>query len=161
VGIAHHNQFYENSGRKFRWKFFFNCRFTQSSKHFLLNKCCEVSRFIAGVDSFRFLYCFHTSFLPTNLRRSRPEKLRRRLKMGNTTISSLVELWSTSSADDIQSVIRAVCKQMLGNPHVIDRERLTIAASQLLERSLSVRDTDQIQWLNRTAGKIFSIPKVI
>jgi phycoerythrin-associated linker protein len=81
--------------------------------------------------------------------------------MGNTTISSLVELWSTSSADDIQSVIRAVCKQMLGNPHVIDRERLTIAASQLLERSLSVRDTDQIQWLNRTAGKIFSIPKVI
>ncbi len=60
--------------------------------------------------------------------------------MANMTIASPVELWPTSSPDDVQSAIRAVYKQVLGNPHVMDSERLTIAESQLGDRSFSMRD---------------------
>jgi phycoerythrin-associated linker protein len=51
-----------------------------------------------------------------------------------------VELWPTSSSEDVQSVIRAVYKYVLGNPHVMDSERLVVAESQLCDRSMSVRD---------------------
>lgn len=50
------------------------------------------------------------------------------------------ELWPTSSSEDIQSVIRAVYKQVLGNPHVMDSERLVTAESQLADGSMSVRE---------------------
>ena len=51
-----------------------------------------------------------------------------------------LELWPTSDLEDIQTVIRAVYKQVLGNPHVMDSERLTTAESQLGDRTLTVRE---------------------
>ncbi|MEO0770402.1 MAG: phycobilisome rod-core linker polypeptide [Cyanobacteria bacterium J06649_4] len=50
------------------------------------------------------------------------------------------ELWPTSSPDDIQAIIRAVYKQVLGNPHVMESERLVTAESQLCDGSISVRE---------------------
>ncbi|MFK8185882.1 MAG: phycobilisome rod-core linker polypeptide [Phormidesmis sp.] len=50
------------------------------------------------------------------------------------------ELWPTSSSDDIQAVIRAVYKQVLGNPHVMESERLVTAESQLSDGAMSVRE---------------------
>ncbi|MBE9101177.1 phycobilisome rod-core linker polypeptide [Vacuolonema iberomarrocanum] len=51
-----------------------------------------------------------------------------------------LELWPTSTADDVQAIIRAVYKHVLGNPHVMDSERLVVAESQLSDRSLPVRE---------------------
>jgi phycoerythrin-associated linker protein len=51
-----------------------------------------------------------------------------------------LELWSASGLDEIQTVIRAVYKQVLGNPHVMESERLVTAESQLCDRSISVRE---------------------
>ena len=53
---------------------------------------------------------------------------------------SPIELWPTSGSDEEQTVIRAVYRQVLGNPHVMESERLTIAESQLCDRSLTVRE---------------------
>ena len=50
------------------------------------------------------------------------------------------ELWPTSSPDELQSIIRAVYKQVLGNPHVMESERLVTAESQLCDGSMSVRE---------------------
>ena len=54
--------------------------------------------------------------------------------------SMTFELWPTSSSEDIQAIIRAVYKHVLGNPHVMDSERLTTAESQLADGSLTVRE---------------------
>ncbi|WP_293144046.1 MULTISPECIES: phycobilisome rod-core linker polypeptide [unclassified Microcoleus] len=54
--------------------------------------------------------------------------------------STKCELWQTSGADEVQAVIRAVYKQVLGNPHVMESERLVTAESQLCDRSISVRE---------------------
>ena len=51
-----------------------------------------------------------------------------------------IELWPTSSPDEIAAVIRAVYRQVLGNPHVMESERLVNAESQLCDGSLSVRE---------------------
>ncbi|MBE9031892.1 phycobilisome rod-core linker polypeptide [filamentous cyanobacterium LEGE 11480] len=51
-----------------------------------------------------------------------------------------IELLPTSSTEHVQSVIRAVYKQVLGNPHVMDSERLVVAESQLADRTMSVRE---------------------
>ncbi|MBW4550318.1 MAG: phycobilisome rod-core linker polypeptide [Aphanocapsa sp. GSE-SYN-MK-11-07L] len=53
---------------------------------------------------------------------------------------TIFELWPTSSLEEIQTVIRAVYKQVLGNPHVMDSERLVTAESQLCDGSISVRE---------------------
>ena len=53
---------------------------------------------------------------------------------------TILELWSTSGLDEVQTVIRAVYKQVLGNPHVMESERLVTAESQLCDRSISVRE---------------------
>jgi phycoerythrin-associated linker protein len=50
------------------------------------------------------------------------------------------ELCPNSSALEVQSVIRAVYKQVLGNPHVMESERLVSAESQLSDRTLSLRE---------------------
>jgi len=61
--------------------------------------------------------------------------------MGSIVINpNPVELLSSAASDDVQLVIRAVYKQVLGNPHVMESERLVIAESQLGDRSLSVRE---------------------
>lgn len=52
----------------------------------------------------------------------------------------MLELWPTSDLEDVQVIIRAVYKQVLGNPHVMDSERLVAAESQLCDRSISVRE---------------------
>jgi phycoerythrin-associated linker protein len=54
--------------------------------------------------------------------------------------STGLELWPTSGLDEVQTVIRAVYKQVLGNPHVMDSERLVTLESQLCDRSISVRE---------------------
>ncbi len=50
------------------------------------------------------------------------------------------ELWQTSSNDEVEAVILAVYKQVLGNAHVMESERLISAESQLRDRTISVRD---------------------
>lgn len=58
----------------------------------------------------------------------------------SVVLDAPVELWPTSSSDDQQAVIRAVYKQVLGNPHVMESERLTVAESQLCDGGMSVRE---------------------
>ncbi len=53
---------------------------------------------------------------------------------------AIFDLWSTGSLEEIQTIIRAVYKQVLGNPHVMESERLVTAESQLCDRAISVRD---------------------
>lgn len=53
---------------------------------------------------------------------------------------TILELWPASGLDEAQTVIRAVYKQVLGNPHVMESERLVTAESQLCDRSITVRD---------------------
>jgi phycoerythrin-associated linker protein len=62
-------------------------------------------------------------------------------------MADTIELWSNASTEDIQTVIRAVYKQVLGNAHVMESERLTTAESQLSDGSITVRD------FVRTVGK--------
>ncbi|MBW4616330.1 MAG: phycobilisome rod-core linker polypeptide [Desmonostoc vinosum HA7617-LM4] len=52
----------------------------------------------------------------------------------------ILDLWPTSNLEEIQTVIRAVYKQVLGNPHVMESERLVTAESQLCDRSITVRE---------------------
>jgi phycoerythrin-associated linker protein len=51
-----------------------------------------------------------------------------------------MELWPTSGLEEVQAVVRAVYKQVLGNPHVMESERLVTAESQLCDRSITVRE---------------------
>lgn len=51
-----------------------------------------------------------------------------------------MELWPTSSGSEVEAIIRAVYRQVLGNPHVMDSERLVSAESQLCDRSMTVRE---------------------
>jgi phycoerythrin-associated linker protein len=65
------------------------------------------------------------------------------LKIKTFTMSyspSLVELWPTSGLDEVQITIRAVYKHVLGNPHVMDSERLVSAESKLADRSITVKE---------------------
>lgn len=52
----------------------------------------------------------------------------------------MLKLWANSSLEEIQTVIRAVYKQVLGNPHVMESERLLSAESQLCNRDITVRE---------------------
>ncbi len=51
-----------------------------------------------------------------------------------------LELWPSSSPDEITAIIRAVYRQVLGNPHIMESERLVSAESQLCDGSISVRE---------------------
>ncbi len=55
-------------------------------------------------------------------------------------IDARFELWETSSADEKAAVIRAVYNQVLGNPYVMESERLSSAESQLCNGTLTVRE---------------------
>jgi len=50
-----------------------------------------------------------------------------------------VELRSNATEEDLQAVIRAVYKQVLGNQHVMESERLSSAESQLRNGEITVR----------------------
>ncbi|MBW4691655.1 MAG: phycobilisome rod-core linker polypeptide [Lyngbya sp. HA4199-MV5] len=51
-----------------------------------------------------------------------------------------VRLWENHSDAEADVVIRAVYRQVLGNAHVMESERLTVAESQLKQGRLSVRE---------------------
>jgi hypothetical protein len=55
-------------------------------------------------------------------------------------VNDPVELWSNASEDDLQLVIRAVYKQLLGNAHLLESQRLTTAESLLRNRDITVRE---------------------
>lgn len=55
-------------------------------------------------------------------------------------VDSSVELRPSRTPDEVAAVIRAVYKQVLGNPHVMESERLTSAESQLANGTLTVRE---------------------
>ncbi len=57
-----------------------------------------------------------------------------------TTLSMALELRPDSTIEDIQTIIRGVYKHVLGNPHIMESERLITAESQLCNRSISVRE---------------------
>lgn len=54
--------------------------------------------------------------------------------------SARVELRSVSSEEEVQTVIWAAYRQVLGNEHVMQGERLTSAESLLRQRQITVRD---------------------
>jgi phycoerythrin-associated linker protein len=45
--------------------------------------------------------------------------------------TEVVELRANATEEDLQAVIRAVYRQVLGNAHVMESQRLTSAESQL------------------------------
>jgi len=51
-----------------------------------------------------------------------------------------IKLWQSSSEAEVETVIRAVYRQVLGNAHVMESERLTIPESHLRSGEISVRD---------------------
>jgi phycoerythrin-associated linker protein len=51
-----------------------------------------------------------------------------------------VELRPNATEEDLQAVIRAVYRQVLGNAHVMDNQRLISAESQLRNGDITVRD---------------------
>jgi phycoerythrin-associated linker protein len=51
-----------------------------------------------------------------------------------------VRLWEHPSTEEVEIVIRAVYRQVLGNAYVMESERLTIAESQLICGEMSVRE---------------------
>jgi phycoerythrin-associated linker protein len=54
--------------------------------------------------------------------------------------SELVELRQNATEDDLQSVIRAVYRQVLGNAHVMESQRLSSAESFLRNGDISVKE---------------------
>ncbi|MHC5742586.1 MAG: phycobilisome rod-core linker polypeptide [Nostoc sp.] len=51
-----------------------------------------------------------------------------------------IELWNTASVDDIEIVIRAVYRQVLGNAYIMESERLIVPESQLKQGIIDVRE---------------------
>lgn len=51
-----------------------------------------------------------------------------------------IELWSNHSTEDVEIVIRAVYRHVLGNAYVMESERLTVPESQLKQGKISVRE---------------------
>lgn len=63
-----------------------------------------------------------------------------RLGIEPIVASSPVELYANASSEEKETVIRAVYRQVLGNAHVMESERLTVAESQLKQGNISVRE---------------------
>ncbi|MCA1903718.1 MAG: photosystem I reaction center subunit XII [Cyanobacteria bacterium M5B4] len=56
------------------------------------------------------------------------------------TLLTRLELLPNSTIEDLQTIIRGVYKHVLGNPHIMESERLLTAESQLCNRSISVKE---------------------
>ncbi|AVH70717.1 phycobilisome rod-core linker polypeptide [Nostoc sp. 'Lobaria pulmonaria (5183) cyanobiont'] len=54
--------------------------------------------------------------------------------------SPTIELRPNTSESELQTLIQAVYKQVLGNAHLLESERLATAESQLRDRKISVRE---------------------
>ncbi|MEH1776726.1 phycobilisome linker polypeptide [Nostoc sp.] len=50
-----------------------------------------------------------------------------------------IDLWPNRSNEEVETVIRSVYKQVLGNAYVMESERLSVAESQLKRGEISVR----------------------
>jgi len=55
-------------------------------------------------------------------------------------VSDAVELRAKATEDDLQVVIRAAYRQVLGNAHLMESQRLTSAESLLRNGDITVRD---------------------
>jgi hypothetical protein len=55
-------------------------------------------------------------------------------------IAEPIELWEDATEDDLQTVIRAVYKQVLGNVHLMESQRLDSAESMLRNGDITVRN---------------------
>ncbi|MBD6620378.1 photosystem I reaction center subunit XII [Komarekiella sp. 'clone 1'] len=51
-----------------------------------------------------------------------------------------IELWPGRSEEEVETIIRAVYRQVLGNAYVLESERLTVPESQLKRGEISVRE---------------------
>ncbi len=51
-----------------------------------------------------------------------------------------INLWPSRSNEEVETVIRSVYKQVLGNAYVMESERLTVPESQLKRGEISVRE---------------------
>lgn len=73
-------------------------------------------------------------------------------KLGVSTFDETdpVRLWQEHSEAEVDIVIRAVYRQVLGNAHVMESERLTAAESQLKQGEISVR-----QFVRQVANSAF------
>ncbi len=56
------------------------------------------------------------------------------------TLFAPLELRPNSTTEEMQTIIRGVYKQVLGNPHVMESERLVTAESKLCNREISVKE---------------------
>jgi phycoerythrin-associated linker protein len=56
------------------------------------------------------------------------------------TDTTPVELRSNATPSDYEAIIRAVYKQVLGNAHLMDGDRLAVAEAQLCNGTITVRD---------------------
>jgi phycoerythrin-associated linker protein len=63
-----------------------------------------------------------------------------RLGIGSFENTAPVVLWHGDSDEKIETVIRAVYRQVLGNTYVMDNERLTVPESLLKSGTISVRE---------------------
>ena len=59
-----------------------------------------------------------------------------------------IKLVPGSSDDELETVINAVYKQVLGNAHIMESERLTAAESQLKRDEISIRDF--VRWIAKS-----------
>lgn len=75
-----------------------------------------------------------TSFVNSTLSRTS------QFSVGVLEDSNPVELWRGASLDEIEVVIRAIYRQVLGNAHIMDSERLVVLESQLRQSDISVRE---------------------
>lgn len=55
-------------------------------------------------------------------------------------MTEVKELWATNTPEETATIIRAVYRQVLGNPHVMESERLVSAESQLSDGTISIRE---------------------
>lgn len=55
-------------------------------------------------------------------------------------VSDPVEMRSNATENDLQIVIRAAYRQVLGNPHLMESQRLTSAESLLRNGDITVRE---------------------
>ncbi|MEH2379215.1 MAG: phycobilisome rod-core linker polypeptide [Nostoc sp.] len=51
-----------------------------------------------------------------------------------------IDLWPNRSHEEVETVIRAVYKQVLGNAYVMESERLSVPESQLKRGEIRVRE---------------------
>ena len=70
------------------------------------------------------------------------------LGVGLSEDSQPVELFTHASSAEIEIVIRAIYRQVLGNAHLMESERLTVAESQLKRGEISVREF--VRWLAKS-----------